>query len=289
MTLKDYVLVDNLEKLKSLITEIKAADLVAFDTETNSLNPRKGKIIGVSFSTAEGNGWYIPTLVYNLNTDGLDDFYIEDMRGYDIAKKTVSLLVGKKLIGHNFSFDAKFVKNYFGIDLVPSIWADTMLLVHTVSEEGAGVDRMTKSFALKNIAKTVQNHIGIDVDKEANEEQIELKASIKSNLGSTSKENYEIYKADLPILSKYACADTDLALRVFEYYLQKIKEQGLYDFFFFDEVMPLYREVTIPMEDKGVKLDIELIKSSREKIDAEMIKYHDMVIDDLLGREEVQR
>jgi len=43
------------------------------------------------------------------------------------------------------------------------------------------------------------------------------------------------------------------------------------------------------MEDKGVKLDIELIKSSREKIDAEMIKYHDMVIEDLLGREEVQR
>jgi DNA polymerase I-like protein with 3'-5' exonuclease and polymerase domains len=288
MTLKDYVLVDNLEKLKSLITEIKAADLVAFDTETNSLNPRKGKIIGVSFSTAEGNGWYIPTLVYNLNTDGLDDYYIEDMKGYDIAKKTVSLLVGKKLIGHNFSFDAKFVKNYFGIDLVPSIWADTMLLVHTVSEEGAGVDRMTKSFALKNIAKTVQNHIGIDVDKEANEEQIELKASIKSNLGSTSKENYEIYKADLPILSKYACADTDLTLRIYNHFIQILKSEGLEQFFFEEEVMPLYREVTIPMEEVGVRLDMDLITKTKESISKDLEFYHNKVISTLLENEGVR-
>jgi len=53
--------------------------------------------------------------------------------------------------------------------------------------------------------------------------------------------------------------------------------------------MPLYREVTILMEDKGVKLDIELIKSSREKIDGDMTIYHNLVIEDLLAREEVQK
>ena len=288
MTQKDYVLVDNLEKLKEMISAIKVTNLIAFDIETNSLNPRKGKIIGFSLSTEEGNGWYVPTLVYDGNRGTLDDFYIEEHLGHDIAKKVISSLCGKKLIGHNFAFDAKFVKCYYGIDLVPSIYADTMLLVHTLSEEGAGGNTMGRSFALKNIAKVIQQHIGIDVDKEANEEQLELKASIKANLGNTSKDNYEIFKADLPILAKYAAADTDLTMRVYNYYLNILKEEGLEKFFFEDEVMPLYRDVTIPMEQSGVKLDIALISETHKRLTEDMSKYYDLVIKELLALPQVR-
>ena len=288
MTNKDYVLVDTIDKLKVMIAEIKATDLIAFDTETNSLNPRTGKIIGFSISTQEGNGWYVPTLVYNVNNGQLEDFYIEDLLGHDIAKKVINSLCGKKLVGHNFGFDAKFVKCFYDIDLVPSIYADTLLLVHTLCEEGAGGNTMGRSFALKNIAKVIQQHIGIDIDKEANEEQLELKASIKANLGSTSKENYEIFKADLPILAKYAAADTDLTLRVYNYYLNILKQENLEKFFFEDEVMPLYREVTIPMEQVGVKLDMELISKTHQSITEDMTKYYDLVVKELLSLPEVR-
>ena len=288
MTQKDYVLVDSFEKLQEMISAVKVTDLIAFDIETNSLNPRKGKIIGFSLSTEEGNGWYVPTLVYNGNKGTLDDFYIESYLGHDIAKKVIGSLCGKKLIGHNFGFDAKFVKCYYDIDLVPSIYADTMLLVHTLSEEGAGGNTMGRSFALKNIAKVIQEHIGIDVDKEANEEQLELKASIKANLGTTSKDNYEIFKADLPILAKYAAADTDLTMRVYNHYLAILKQEGLEKFFFEDEVMPLYRDVTIPMEQSGVKLDIELISNTHQRLTEDMNKYYDLVIKELLALPEVR-
>jgi DNA polymerase I-like protein with 3'-5' exonuclease and polymerase domains len=35
---------------------------------------------------------------------------------------------------HNGSFDCQFTKQYFGVDLLPALYADTMLMAHTVSE-----------------------------------------------------------------------------------------------------------------------------------------------------------
>ena len=94
---------------------------------------------------------------------------------------------------------------------------------------------------------------------------IELKESIKKNGGETTKLNFEIYKADMDILSKYASADTDLTLRICNLYLDKLREEKLEKFFFEEEVMPIYREVTIPMEAAGVDLDVELIEKESKK------------------------
>jgi DNA polymerase I-like protein with 3'-5' exonuclease and polymerase domains len=277
MSNKVYVQVDSKDKVKEMAKHIQDFDLISFDIETSGLNTRKDCIIGFSVSSEIGKGYYLPTMEY---VDGsLRDCYIEHVKCHDIAKHLLSLLKGKRIIAHNFSFDGRFTKNYYGIDLIDSLWADTMLLVHTVQEEGAGVE----GFALKSIAKMVQEGLGLDMEKEANEEQLELKESITKNGGSVSKKNYEIFKADLPILSKYACADTDLTLRIYHYYLKILKEEGLEDFFFKDEVMPLYREVTIRMEEKGVKLDLDLIKKTEEEITVEMEEYRKRVEKELLS------
>jgi DNA polymerase I-like protein with 3'-5' exonuclease and polymerase domains len=283
---RTYLKVDTLELVKEMISHIRNHDLISFDTETNSLNPRKGKIIGFSVTGTKGLGFYIPTMLY-VNGELLDA-KIDGISCHDIAKRMIGMLVGKKLVGHNLSFDVRFVKCFYGIDLTESIHADTMLMVHTVQEEGAGSEQGHGSFALKEVAVSIQTEIGYDVATEANQEQIELKESIRANGGSATKENFEIYKADIDILSKYAAADTDLALRIYEYYLQKLEEQGLTGFFFDEEVMPLYKTVTIPMEEKGVRINVDLIRESRDRILVDMAKYHDMVIEDLLGRDEVQ-
>ena len=285
MSEKKYVTVETPETLREMVKHIKASDLIAFDTETTSLNPRKGKIIGLSVSGEVGVGYYMPTMVFK---DGeLKDDAIYGESCHELAKKVIKLLCSKKLIGHNLSFDARFVKGFYDIDIVPAIYADTMLLVHTVAEEGAG-DGFGSSFGLKDIAKAIQEHIGLDMEKEANEEQVELKESIKANGGSTTKESYEIWKADLPILSKYACADTDLTLRVYNHYIQKLKEENLEKFFFEDEVMPLYKEVTIPMESNGMLLDKDLIVQSRDEIIKDLEDYKALVIKTLLKNPKVK-
>ena len=138
-------------------------------------------------------------------------------------------------------------------------------------------------FGLKPLAISIQEHIGLDVAEAANKEQVELKESITNNGGQVTRANYEIYKADMDILSKYAAADTDLTLRVCYYFLERLKEEGLEKFFFEEEVMPLYKEVTIPMEEYGVDLDMELITETREAIIKDLEKNKKIVMDSLLA------
>ena len=282
---KSYVLVNTKELVQEMARHILECDLIAYDTETTSLNTRKGEIIGWSVSGEVGKGYYLPTKLFQ--NQELVDAYIEGAKAYDISVKMINMLVGKKLIMHNASFDCRFTKNYFKVDLLDSLHADTMLLVHTVNEEGAGFGS-NSPFGLKSIAKMIQVELGLDVEKAANEEQLALKSSIKENGGSVTRDNYEIWKADINILAEYAAADTDLTLRVYNHFIKDLYEQGLEAFFFEDEVMPLYKEVTIPMESIGVKLDMDLIRKTKEEVTQALEDHRTKVMDQLLSYAEVK-
>jgi|TARA_R100000030_G_scaffold32240_2_gene23836 DNA polymerase I-like protein with 3'-5' exonuclease and polymerase domains len=284
---KKYYTVQDEETLKLLHQHILDSDVIAVDTETTGLNPRKDKIVGWSVSGDEGVGFYLPTLVWNFDEDRLELQTIMNESTEVISKNLFKLLKGKKLVFHNASFDVQFIKNYFGIDLLPDVWVDTGLLVHTVYEEGAF--GFGNPFGLKSIAIMNQEALGLDVEKAANEEQIELKGSIKKNGGETTKVLFEIYKADLDILSKYASADTDLTLRICNLYLEKLKEENLWDFFFEEEVMPIYREVTVPMEAYGVDLDMKLLDDIHTSIIKDLEENKEIVMKSLLQTSEAKK
>ena len=283
---KKYYTVQDETTLKLLHQHILNSEVIAVDTETSGLNPRKDKIVGWSVSGEEGVGFYLPTLVWNFEKDKLELQTIMGESTEVISKNLLKLLKGKKLVFHNASFDCQFIKNYFGIDLIEDIWVDTGLLVHTVYEEGAF--GFGNPFGLKSIAIMNQEALGLDVEKAANEEQVELKESIKNNGGETTKVNFEIYKADMNVLSKYASADTDLTLRICNLYLDKLKEEGLEKFFFEEEVMPIYREVTIPMESYGVDLDMDLLEQIHNEIVEDQKKNKEIVMKSLIAIPEVK-
>ena len=283
---KKYYTVQDSETLKLMFQHIQESETIAVDTETSGLNPRKDKVVGWSISGDEGIGFYIPTLVWNFEKGELEIQTIDGTSTETISKNLFKALKGKKLVFHNASFDVQFIKNYYNIDLTEDIWVDTGLLVHTVYEEGAF--GFGNPFGLKSIAIMNQEALGLDVEKAANEEQIELKDSIKKNGGSVTKESFEIYKADLDILSKYAAADTDLTLRICNLYLGKLKDEGLEKFFFEEEVMPIYREVTIPMEAHGVDLNNELIDKIHTEIVEDQKKNKEIVMKSLLAIPEVK-
>ena len=283
---KKYYTVQDKETLKLLHQHITESDVIAVDTETSGLNPRKDIIVGWSVSGDEGIGFYLPTQVWNFEKNEIELQTIDGTSTETISKNLLKLLKGKKLVFHNASFDVQFIKNYFGVDLLPDVWVDTGLLVHTVYEEGAF--GYGNPFGLKSIAIMNQKELGLNVEEAANQEQIELKESIKNNGGSTTKELFEIYKADLDILSKYASADTDLTLRICNLYLKKLKEEKLEKFFFEEEVMPIYREVTVPMEAYGVDLDMELLEDIHSQISTDLIKNKEIVMKSLLAIPEVK-
>jgi DNA polymerase I-like protein with 3'-5' exonuclease and polymerase domains len=282
---KLYTTVDTKEKFKQLLDHIEQHEILAIDIETSALNPRHGEIIGFSVCGEPGVSFYMPTMVFKDSE--LKESTIENQPCHKLAKFALNKMIGKKLVAHNFAFDGKFILHFYNIDLIQSLYADTMLLAHTVNEEGPGF-MFGSGFGLKAIARAVQSEIGLDVEKQANEEQVRLKESIKRNGGSTTKDNYEIWKADLNILSEYGAGDTDLTLRIYNHFIEILKEEGLEKLFFEEEVMPLYKEVTIDMEMKGVKLDMDLLTQSSQDIIQELKKYEDAVIRDLLTNDNVR-
>ena len=274
MTKKNYTIIQSHQQYLALLKHIEESDYLAFDTETTGLNPRKSKVIGLSLSGKIGTAFYLPRLSWYegaLHQQCEDDYFVEVLK----------LLTKKDLLTWNGSFDVRMVKSNFDIDLTDSLIADIQMMKHTLDEE--------PPFALKEVAVLVQDKIGFNVEELANQEQIELKENVTKNGGSTTKDNYEMYKADLDVLGKYACSDADLTLRLAEYYKQKLEQEDLWDFFFEEEVMPLYREVTIPMESYGVRLDMDFIHDNYKKLKDKITYYESKVKESLCDTDAFKR
>jgi len=224
--------------IQNLLDFIDQNETLAFDIETTGLNVRKDEIIGFGVSNGE-IGYYVAHKAFHTK--------LIKLVSAQKCVKVLNSLKNKKLITFNGSFDTRFTKHYFGVDLIGSIWSDAMLAKHTVDEN--------RPFGLKEVAKKI-------FGTNAADEQKAMKDSIKANGGSAK----EYFKADLDIMAKYCVQDCLLTFKLNDYYLDLIQKQGLSDFYFKDEVMPLYSEVTIPMELRGIPVDIELLTDTQKKI-----------------------
>jgi DNA polymerase I-like protein with 3'-5' exonuclease and polymerase domains len=156
-------------------------------------------------------------------------------------------LSGKNLLTWNGAFDIPFTTNNLKINLLPALHADVMLMKHTCDE--------SFPFGLKEVATKLWGH-------DVTAEKQEMQASIKE-AGGTSK---EYYKASLPTISKYCVQDCLLTFRLYNHYGAELRRQNLEDFYYSAEVMPLYRTVTIPMEAKGIKIDMPALHSAMAEI-----------------------
>jgi DNA polymerase I-like protein with 3'-5' exonuclease and polymerase domains len=152
---------------------------------------------------------------------------------------------------------------------------------HTLWEEGP--------FALKDNAIIYSREVGLDSQDAANQEQLELEQNVKANGGKWTKENKQMFKADLSVLSKYAIADTDITLRLYNYFEIQLLEQGLHDLFYIDEIMPLYKLVTIKMEHRGVYLDMPMLIKYLEEIKLELEKTEKSVVEALVATVEADK
>jgi DNA polymerase I-like protein with 3'-5' exonuclease and polymerase domains len=274
--LKDYKPITQ-QNLSQFISELNSHDIVAYDTETTGLNVRKDKVIGFSVSCIEGSGWYLPLHVWNKETQEL----VPQSWELSIAKDILSRLSLKKLIMHNASFDVRVTANNLGISLISALHADTQLMKHTLAEEGP--------FALKENAIIYAKEIGLDSQDAANQEQLDLEENVKANGGRWVKEQKDMYKADLEVLSKYAIADTDITLRLFNYFETQLIEQELHTLFYEDEVMPLYKLVTIKMEHRGVHLDMPKLEQYLKEISDELERCEEKVVDAIMKTAEAQK
>jgi DNA polymerase I-like protein with 3'-5' exonuclease and polymerase domains len=265
-------------------------ELLSIDTETNGLAFWKDVVIGLSISSDSKSGFYIPLLAWVAIEGRFRDLWSEEFYPENVTQaeykapewlgtflKRWILDSGVNLIMHNAPFDCLMIEKNVGVDLSLNVLCDTVLLKHILDEN--------TSMGLKEIAILWQDQLGIAVDQEANQEQIEMGASVTKNGGTYNKSQRHIWRADLDVLGKYAVADTFLTYGVFEVGVQKLLaeyDEKHWNWFFHDEVMPLCREVVIPMKRNGVRINVqhfqEMGTETKEKLmdlEQEIVDYLD--------------
>lgn len=111
---QDYHLVDNQERLKPFLKELKTSKLLALDTETTSLDAVKAELLGIALATEVGKAYYVTSDVLGESQE---------------LKQVLESELDK--LGQNIKYDALVLEN-FGVRL-GGVWYDTMLMSYLLN------------------------------------------------------------------------------------------------------------------------------------------------------------
>jgi len=222
--------------LAAWLNEFEQAKLIAFDTETTSLNYMEASIVGVSFALIPGKAAYIP-LAHDYA-----DAPSQLNREFVLAQlKPMLENPAIKKIGHHIKYDLEVLANH-GIQLC-GIAYDTMLESYILDSNSPNHDM--DSLALKYLGwRTI--HFADVAGKGAKQ--------ITFNLVPVSA------------AATYAAEDADVTLQLHQaLWPRLIKEPGL---------MSVLEEIEIPlipvlarMERQGVLVDIVMLKNQSAELE----------------------
>lgn len=242
------IIIDDISGVLALKEYLKDFQLIAYDSETTGLK-KSDRIVGVSVCAELDKAYYIILSSWNVTTQTLDD-----LGTYETTKDLIGSLQGKSLIMHNGVFDCKMAEAGFKIRLIDSLHTDTMILAHLLDEN--------RRIGLKDLGA---NMYGEDETQEAKE----MQASVLANGGIWTKAEKTMYKADCRILAKYGAKDAQLTLRLAYDLIPQLEEQGLYDFFYTEESMPLLKGPTYELNTTGLQIDSKALASLKKTLQAE--------------------
>jgi DNA polymerase I-like protein with 3'-5' exonuclease and polymerase domains len=245
------------EDLQSALAFIAAQDLLGFDVETDGVNPRKNKTIGIGVADLH-EGYYLPLFGYNKQDDKL-----EPVHERDFIMRFLNALKGKKLLAFNGAFEAGFCQEDLSWDFIENFYSDQMLMLHLLDEN-------KYNYGLKDNAEQEWGEV-------ATEAQRQMLASVAAN-GGTEK---EYFKSDVQPLGHYCVWDCALTVGLYLRDLPKLKQQGLDKFFFEDETMPAYKYAVIPMELNGIRLDMPLLESALSEIRTDLTNLNSEILQEI--------
>ena len=126
----DYQLVDTPEKIKNLVDILQGSKEICLDTETTGTDPIKARLVGVSFSIKEGQGWYVPVYEKQEALELLRPIY----ENPDTLK-----------MGQNLKYDLQVLLNH-GIELRGPMF-DTMIAHYLLHPEMRhGMDYLAEAY-----------------------------------------------------------------------------------------------------------------------------------------------
>ena len=212
------------EDLLNWAKKLDACKVFAIDTETDSLDTVTANIVGISLSTEEETGCYIPI---NHKYDGcpkqIDIKVIIEILGKSIEKNQ------HKAVGQNLKFDLPILSRH-GIHL-EKFYADTMLMSYVLNSTATrhGMDKLAEFYLNYTTVK------------------------YKDVTGTASKQiNFSAVSID--IASNYAAEDADITLRLFNRLNGLLKDKPTQEKLLTEIEYPLVHALS-RIEMNGAKVD----------------------------------
>lgn len=249
--MEKLILIKTLPELAELETYLKPFDYVAYDCETTGLD-KDAEVIGFSVCAEVDVAYYVVLAKWDVEQQKL--IYLETREG---AKRFLTNLAKKNTVMHNGVFDCWKAETAFGVELMPSLHTDTMVLAHLLDEN--------RYIGLKDLAVSI-------FGEDSKREQEEMKYSVLANGGALTRENYELYKADYELIGKYGAKDTILTLKLFYHLVEDLYAQGLEKFFYEDESMPLLKGPTYELNTVGLRVDHDALQKLKCTLEAECME-----------------
>jgi DNA polymerase-1 len=224
----DYEVVFEVAEFNRWIEKLSGAELIAFDTETTSLDYMVAELVGVSFAIEAGKAAYVPI---NHDYEGAPpQLSLETVLA---SLKPILEDPSIKKIGQNMKYDMSVMAKY------------------DVEIKGLAFDTMLESYVLNSVAS---RH---------NMDDLALKYLGRStihfeDIAGKGAKQLTFNQIDLDVAGKYAAEDADITLRLHQAIWPRLKAVGGLRNVFENIELPLVG-VLSRIERNGVLLDTNLL------------------------------
>jgi DNA polymerase-1 len=231
----DYEVIFSEKQLDTWLSKIQAATLVAFDTETTSIDYMQAELVGLSFSVSEGEACYLPVA---HNYPGVPEQLDRDK----VLKKLRPWLEDEQAakVGHHLKYDAHILANY------------------DIRLGGMAFDSMLESYVLNS---TATRH---DMDSVARR-YLGLETIHYEDVAGKGAKQLRFDEVELDKAAPYAAEDADITLRLHHHLWPQIQSTGKLEQLYTNIEQPLVR-VLQKMEELGVYIDTDLLKKQSKQL-----------------------
>lgn len=230
----EYELIDTPEKRQKLIQLLQEKALLAYDSETTDIDPNKAEMVGMSFSTAVHEGFYVPVPASREEAQAiLGEF------------KPIFENPAIKKVGQNIKYDLIILK-WYGIEM-QGVEFDTMIAHYLLEPE--------LRHNMNYMAETYLQYMPISIE-----------TLIGKGKNQLSMRDIRVEK-----VKDYAAEDADITFQLYEFFKDKVTEQG-FEALLKDMEMPLV-EVLTELEYNGIRVDADYLNQYAKELDIKIREF----------------
>ena len=236
----EYTAVTELGQLEALVMQLQQADEFAFDTETDSLDPMRANLVGLSFATEPGKAVYVPV--------GHDYPGVPPQLGREAVLAALAPVfadAGRRKLGQHGKYDLHILRR------------------HGVDVQGYADDTMLESFVLNagsnrhDMDTLAKRWLGYDTIK-------------YEDVAGKGAKQILFSQVAVDDATRYAAEDADITLRLHRALAPKLAAEAGLESVYRDIEMPLV-PVLARIEANGVMIDGDELRRQSADLSKRML------------------